>query len=142
MRLSNGELVYSNMLGIDDATLIGGPAVILKGALTDLRRPDSVIVDEAGANGRLAKPSAVPGGKATPLQVGDTMEINDKRAYVVGIARATKTFQSQPIIYTTYTRAKNFALSERKLLSYVLVKVKAGETPEAVGCAHNPPDWP
>ncbi len=132
VRLSNGELVASNMLGIDDATLIGGPAVILKGSLADLRRPDSVIVDEAGANGRLAKPSDVPGGKPTPLQVGDSMEINDKRAYVAGIARATKTFQSQPIIYTTYSRAKNFALSERKLLSYVLVKSKAGESPEIV----------
>lgn len=132
VRLGNGEIVNSNVLGIDDATLIGGPAVVLKGALTDLRRPDAVIVDEAGANGRLANPSAVPGGKATPLQVGDTMEINDKRAVVVGIVRATKTFQSQPMIYTTYTRAKNFALSERKLLSYVLVKAKAGETPEAV----------
>ncbi|OPY89673.1 MAG: FtsX-like permease family protein [Syntrophaceae bacterium PtaU1.Bin231] len=89
-------------------------------------------MDEAGANGRLAKPSETPGGKPVPLQVGDTMEINDKRAYVVGIARATKTFQSQPIIYTTYSRAKNFALSERKRLSYVLVKSKAGENPEAV----------
>lgn len=132
VRLTNGELVMSNMLGIDDATLIGGPAVIIKGSLADLRRADSVIVDEAGANGRLAKPSDVPGKKPVPLQVGDTMEINDKRAYVVGIARATKTFQSQPIIYTTYSRAKNFALSERKLLSYVLVKSKAGESPEAV----------
>jgi len=132
VRLTSGEQVASNMLGIDDATLIGGPAVVVKGSLADLRRSDSVIVDEAGANGRLAKPSETPGGKPVPLQVGDTMEINDKRAYVVGIARATKTFQSQPIIYTTYSRAKNFALSERKLLSYVLVKSKAGENPEAV----------
>jgi len=132
VRLTSGEQVASNMLGIDDATLIGGPAVVVKGSLADLRRSDSVIVDEAGAKGRLAKPSETPGGKTVPLQVGDTMEINDKRAYVVGIARATKTFQSQPIIYTTYSRAKNFALSERKLLSYVLVKSKAGENPEAV----------
>lgn len=132
VRLSNGELVNSNMLGIDDASLIGGPAVVLKGNIADLRLPDAVIVDEAGANGRLAKSADTPDGKPTPLQVGDTMEINDKRALVVGIARATKTFQSQPIIYTTYSRAKNFALSERKLLSYVLVKAKPGENREVV----------
>ena len=60
------------------------------------------------------------------------LEINDKRATVVGIARGTPTFQSQPILYTTYTRAKNYALSERKLLSYILVKAKAGESPQAV----------
>ena len=76
--------------------------------------------------------SATPGGKSIPLQVGDVLEINDKRATVVGIARGTPTFQSQPILYTTYTRAKNYALSERKLLSYILVKAKADESPQAV----------
>lgn len=126
VRLGDGQLVSSNLIGLDDATLIGGPAVMLKGRLADLRLPDAVIVDEAGATGRLAKP-ARPGKKAEPLQVGDILEINDKRARVVGIARAGATFQSQPIIYTTYTRATTYALSERKLLSYILVKAKAGE---------------
>jgi putative ABC transport system permease protein len=128
VRLSDGQLVSSNLLGLDDSTLIGGPAVMIKGRLADLRLPDAVIVDEAGATGRLAKPSTVSGGKPTPLQVGDILEINDKRALVVGIARAGATFQSQPIIYTTYTRATSYALSERKLLSYILVKAKAEES--------------
>lgn len=126
VRLGDGQLVSSNLIGLDDATLIGGPAVMLKGRLADLRLPDAVIVDEAGATGRLAKPTS-PGKKAEPLQVGDILEINDKRARVVGIARAGATFQSQPIIYTTYTRATTYALSERKLLSYILVKAKADE---------------
>jgi len=124
VRLTNGQLVTSNMLGLDDATLIGGPALMLQGRLADLRLPDSVIVDEAGAKGRLAKPAATPGGAPTPLKVGDILEINDQRAMVVGIARAAATFGSQPIIYTTYTRATTFALSERKMLSYILVKAK------------------
>jgi putative ABC transport system permease protein len=132
VRQSNGQLVTSNMLGLDDSTLIGGPAVILEGRLADLRLPDSVIVDEAGAKGRLAKPSATPGGKPTPLKVGDVLEINDKRAVVVGIARATATFGSQPIIYTTYSRATSYALSERKMLSYILVKSKPEESIHAV----------
>lgn len=132
VRLADGQLVGSNLLGLDDATLIGGPPVMLKGRLADLRLPDAVIVDEAGATGRLARPAATPGGKPTPLQVGDILEINDKRARVVGIARAAATFQSQPIIYTTYTRATSYALAERKLLSYILVKIKAGESEQAV----------
>jgi putative ABC transport system permease protein len=132
VRMGNGQLVTSNMLGLDDATLIGGPAIILEGRLADLRLPDSVIIDEAGAKGRLAKPSPVPGGKPTPLTIGDTLEINDKRAVVVGIARATATFGSQPIIYTTFTRAKTYALSERKMLSYILVKAKPEETVSAM----------
>jgi putative ABC transport system permease protein len=132
VRLADGQLVGSNLLGLDDATLIGGPAVMLKGRLADLRLPDAVIVDEAGATGRLAKPATSPEGKPTPLQVGDILEINDKRALVVGIAQARATFQSQPIIYTTYTRATSFALSERKQLSYILVKAKSDESLQTV----------
>jgi putative ABC transport system permease protein len=131
VRLENGETVQSNLTGLDDTSLIGGP-VMVEGKLADLRRPDAIIVDENGAKGRLAKPSATPGGKSTPLEIGDTLEINDKRAVVVGIAKATHTFQSQPTIFTTYTRAKNFALSERKLLSYVLVKAWAREPANVV----------
>jgi len=132
VRMANGQLVTSNILGLDDATLIGGPAIILEGRLADLRLPDSVIIDEAGAKGRLAKPSPVPGGKPTPLKVGDSLEINDKRAVVVGIAQATATFGSQPIIYTTFTRARSYSLSERKMLSYILVKTKPEDTVSAV----------
>lgn len=132
VRLADGQLVGSNLLGLDDATLIGGPPVMLEGRLADLRLPDAVIVDEAGATGRLARHAATPGGKPIPLQVGDILEINDKRALVVGIARASATFQSQPIIYTTYTRATTYALAERKLLSYILVKTRAGDSTQAV----------
>jgi putative ABC transport system permease protein len=119
-------------IGLDDATLIGGPGLLLEGSLADLRKPDSIIVDKAGAERRLAKPSATPGGKSTPLKVGDTLEINDKRAVVVGIAQATQTFASQPTIYTTYTRTKTFALTERKMLTYILAKAQPGENPDAV----------
>lgn len=132
VRMSNGETVQSVAIGLDDATLIGGPGQLLEGSLADLRQPDSIIVDKAGAEGRLAKPSATPGGKPTPLKVGDTLEINDKRAVVVGIAQATQTFASQPTIYTTYTRTKTFALTERKMLTYILAKARPGENPEAV----------
>lgn len=41
--LDKVELVCYNLLGLDDATLIGGPAVILEGYLADLRLPDGVI---------------------------------------------------------------------------------------------------
>lgn len=132
VRLANGELVTSNLLGFDDASLIGGPGLMLEGKLADLRLPDAVIVDEAGAHGRLARRATTLGGKSVPLKVGDVLEINDKRAIVVGIARGTPTFGSQPIIYTTYTRAKDYAFSERRLLSYILVKAKPGESVRAV----------
>jgi putative ABC transport system permease protein len=126
-RLSNGNFQTINVLGLDDATLIGGPPAMVAGRLEDLRRSEGVIVDEVGATGKLAKPAPVPGGQPEPLQIGDTLEINDHRATVVGICRVQRTFQSQPVVYTTYSRAMTFAPRERKLLSFVLVGVKAGE---------------
>lgn len=129
VRLENGETVGCNLLGLDDASLIGGPAVMVRGRLADLRQPDSVIVDEAGATGRLARAPETPGGKRIPVRVGDVLEINDHRAVVVGIAKGTPAFMGQPILYTTYSRAKAFALSERKNLAFVLVQAKPGQDP-------------
>lgn len=132
VRLKNGESVGCNLLGLDDATLIGGPAVMAQGSLADLREPESVIVDESGARGRLAQPSDIPGQPSTPVRVGDVLEINDHRAVVVGIAKGTPSFMGQPVLYTTYNRAKAFALSERKNLAFILAQAKPGEDAAAV----------
>jgi len=136
VRLSNGELENATILGLDDATLIGGPGEVADGTLADLRLPDAVIVDESGARNRLARRSDIPGQPPIPLKVGDTLEINEKRAVVVGIARATPTFRSDPIIYTTYNKAKNFNTSDRKMVTFVLAKAKPGENPEEVARHH------
>jgi putative ABC transport system permease protein len=129
-RLANGNFQTCNVIGLDDATLIGGPPQMLEGRLEDLRRSDAVIIDKAGAVEKLGVPG--PEGKPIPLKVGDTLELNDRRAIVVGIAKTTRTFQSQPVVYTTYTRAMMYAPRERKLLSFILVKAKPGEDPKAV----------
>ncbi|MDD1626774.1 MAG: ABC transporter permease [Methylococcaceae bacterium] len=128
-RLFDGRFQTCNVVGLDDATLIGGPPVMLEGKIEDLRRSDGVIVDIDGARDKLGKPSPVPGGKPIPLKIGDSLELNDLRAVVVGIAKVTRTFQSQPVVYTTYSRAKSYAPKERKLLSFVLVKAKKGQDP-------------
>ncbi len=124
-RLSNGQFQTCNVLGLDDETLIGGPPVMIQGRLSDLRMADSVIIDEIGAADKLA--SEGPNGKKIPLKVGDYLELNDHRAIVVGVCRVSRTFQSQPVVYTTYARATTFAPKERKLLSFVLVKASPGQ---------------
>jgi putative ABC transport system permease protein len=132
VRLESGTFQVCNVLGIDDATLIGGPPQMIQGSLSDLRQQDAIIVNDVGASTRLAKRPTGPGAKPIPLKVGDTLEINDHRAVVVGICRVSRTFQSQPVIYTTYSRATTFAPRERKLLSFVLVKAGTGEDPKAL----------
>jgi putative ABC transport system permease protein len=130
-RLDNGNFQTCNVIGLDDATLIGGPPKMVAdstgavGRLEDLRRSEAVIVDEFGANDKLAK-MPTGDGKPIPLKIGDTLELNDHRAVVVGLCQVSRTFQSQPVVYTTYSRATTFAPQERKLLSFVLVKAADG----------------
>ena len=126
-RMDNGTFQNCNLYGLDDSSLIGGPGVMVEGRLEDLRRAESVIVDLEGATSRLAKPGPTPDAPRVPLKVGDTLELNDHRAVVVGISKGSRTFQSQPNIYTTYSRAVTFAPRERKLLSFIFVKAKPGE---------------
>ncbi len=127
-RLEDGTIENSAVVGLDDASLIGGPPEMASGTLESLRQADGVLVDEVGANDKLAHIEVGPGGKVTkrPLVVGDLLELNDRRAVVVGICRVQRTFQSQPVIYTTYSRATTFAPRERKLLSFICIKAKPG----------------
>lgn len=122
-RLKNGTFQTCVFIGIDDATFIGAPPIMLEGKIEDLRRDDAVIVNKVGAETKLA---SYVDGKLVPLKVGDTMELNDHRAVVVGICDVSRTFQSQPVIYSTYSRATYFVPSQRKLLSFILASVKPG----------------
>ena len=122
---TDGTFQNCSIIGLDDATLIAGPALMASGKLQDLRQNDAVIVDEAGARDKLAK--ILPDGSKIPLTIGDELELNDHRATVVGIAKTTRTFQSMPIVYTTYSRATTFVPQQRELLSFVLVKAAANQ---------------
>lgn len=122
-RLTNGNFQTCFLIGIDDATLIGGPAHMVQGTVGELRFPDAVIVNRVGAETKLAF-------KGAPLRVGDVFELNDNRAYVAGICETFRTFQSQPVIYTTYNRATTMSPQVRDMLTFILVKAKPGVDPE------------
>jgi len=132
------EIEQVILLGLDDATLVGAPSgsKMLAGSLRRLRLPDAVLVD----NVRLPKlyPNERWGDVARLGKgfydrfFGRQFEMNDRRAIIVGVCEATRTFQSNPVVYTTYSRAKNYAPQERKILSYILAKTEPGLTPQTV----------
>lgn len=126
VRLADGNFQNAVLIGLDDATLIGGPPVMVSGRLADLRRADGIIVSENGATGRFAHPNPIIGQRPIPLKIGDVIEMNDLRGVVVGICKEAANKDSLPTIYTTYSRAMNYAVAQRKMLSFVLVKAKAG----------------
>ena len=126
------------LLGLDDATLVGAPppAKVIVGDLVRLRKPDAIFID----NNRLRK--LYPGERWGELEtqgnafykrfLGRELEMNDHRAIIVGVCEATRTFQSNPVVYTLYSRAKYFAPQERKILSYILAKTEPGVSPAVV----------
>ena len=122
-RLKDGRFQTLIVMGIDDATLIGGPPRMMEGQVADLRRTDAIIVDSIGASTRLTQQE---GNGERPLSVGDIVEINDNRAQVVGFCQVTRPFSTMPIVYMTYTRALQYAPQERKMLPFILVKAKEG----------------
>ncbi|MEI6879462.1 MAG: ABC transporter permease, partial [Planctomycetota bacterium] len=126
VNLPDGKRQVSQIIGIDDASLIAGPPFMVEGALTDLRKPDAIIVDERASRKEFKMNKPPEGGEPRPLRVGDILELNELRAKVVGICKATQTFQSQPVIYTTYSRATQYAPMERRMVTMVLAGLSKG----------------
>ena len=118
-RLQDGNFKPVTLVGLDAATLIGRPAVMIEGDIEALRKPNSVIIDEYAL-----KRLRTPGG--APLDLNSTFEINDREARVVGICKADRHFFGYPYVFATYDQALQFAPRQRKMLSAVLAAPKPG----------------
>lgn len=116
-RLADGNFQQTILLGLDDATLVGAPPNMIKGSVFDLRKPDAVIMDLEGY--QLLWPGEEP-------QIGKRFEMNDHVAEIVGICKASRTFQTFPVVYTRYTQALQFVPPERKVLSFILAQGQPG----------------
>ncbi len=133
VKKSNGQFEQCILVGIDNATLIGGPPEMVDGSIANLRMNDGVIVNEVGAHTKLATRNPLhPKAAPIPLHIWETLDINDNRAVVVGLCKVARTFQTQPVIYTTFSRATQFAPKERKLLSFILVQSDPDINPQVV----------
>jgi len=122
-RMEQGDYHQMILLGVDDATLVGAPEGLFMGNLADLRKPHAVMMDDAGYK------QIWPG---EPYILDRVFEMNDRRAVLVGITKASRTFQTFPIVYTLYSRAVLFAPPERKVLSFVLAQPRPGLLATAV----------
>lgn len=122
VRTKTGDLEGVAVIGVDDATLIGLPKTMLEGAPDILNTPDSVIIDDVGAQRMFADQS--------PL--GERLELNDQRAVIRGIADATPSFTSTVVLYTKYSQALNYVPGTRNRLSFVLVGAENPEEAKAL----------
>ena len=116
-RLPDGNFQQVILLGLDDGSMVGAPQEILIGSLADLRIPDAIIMDDAGF--QQLWPSE-------PLAIGKTFEMNDRRAVLVGVCKASRTFQTFPVVYSRYSQATLFVPPERKIMSFILLNAQPG----------------
>lgn len=119
-RQRNGLHRQVILMGLDDSTLTGAPREMVLGNLADLRQPDAVLIDKAGYTYLFPD---------QPFRLGATLEINDRRAVIVGICKASAPFQTFPVLFARYSVATQYAPPERNVMPLVLVKAKPQTDP-------------
>lgn len=122
-KMPEGNYQQVLLLGIDDATMVGAPRDMVLGSVEDLKKPDTIIVDDAGYD------QLWPG---EPYRLGRTFEMNDHRAVLVGICRTSRTFMTFPVLYARFSQAMNYARPDREIVSFVLADPEAGIEPREV----------
>ena len=143
--LPDGRRQVCNVIGIDDDTLAGGPAVIAAVTLSALSQHVAVLllVESSQQNmlfpaelavGAMPAPGQVldPSLPKRPVQIGDIVELNEHRARVVGLVKCAETFSPGPTVYTVYSRAITYAPPSRRMMSAVLVSAAEGVNPDAL----------
>ena len=138
-RFPNGKFQSLQLIGVDDATLVGLPPLHNAVSSTVLRTPDAVVVDPGGTDGKLETPVSKadqwPFGQphfdapTRDLDAGDELLVNDHRVVIRARSKALPRYPPRPLMYTTLSNASRILLPERHLLTFVLAKAAPGMEP-------------
>ncbi len=111
VRLRSGAYQPVTVLGLDDTSLFGRPALI-EGHIEDIYAENGFVVVKDEEFVKLENPT-----------MGTEFEINDNRGVIVGIAKVPASgLFGIPTLYTTFNRAIQYIPSMRYTISYVLVE--------------------
>jgi putative ABC transport system permease protein len=109
-KLPNGAIENILLIGFDLDKHMGGPWNLIQGHVEDLKIADSIIVDE------LYRP------KLGITHLGQSGEIRDHRARVVGFTRGIRSFTTAPTVFTSFKNAQNYASLGADRTLYLLVR--------------------
>jgi len=113
-KLPNGVFQSVSVIGLDDTSLYGRPA-LEEGKIEDIYGENGFIVVHDAEFKKLGSP-----------QIGAQFQINDHRAAIVGVAKvASNGLFGVPTLYTTYSRALQYLPQTRFTTAYVLVEPKS-----------------
>lgn len=138
LRFGDGRFQPVQVIGVDDATLLGMPPLEDGAPVHLLRSPDAAAVADGGTENKLDTPDvrhqwrrAGPGAEPSlrPLAAGDEVLVNDSRVKVVGRVGALPRFPPRPLLYMTYSNALRVLPVERLRTTFVLVSAAKGLDP-------------
>ncbi len=109
----NGSGEGVTLVGFDLAGGMGGAWNIVRGSVEDLRSPDAVLVDELYAADKLGV-----------TEINQVIELNNRRARVVGFTRGIRIFTSQPAVFTSFKNAQSFLNLREDQTLYIVVKAR------------------
>jgi putative ABC transport system permease protein len=119
-KLPSGAQQNVQVAGFELKGGMGGPWNVVEGSVAALEGEDTVLID------RLYKK------KLGVERVGDTLEINGRRARVVGFTSGIRSFTTAPYIYTSFKNAQNYTQLAADQTFFLLVRLKPGAEPRAV----------
>lgn len=124
-KLPGGGNANCQVIALDESGDLAAPLNLIEGSVDALHNQDSVIIDD-GERMKL-------GG----VQLGDSVEIMERRAKVVGFTRGMRSFTTTPYIFTSLRRGERYGWlmangpGGAKSI-YFMIKLKAGADLESV----------
>lgn len=119
-KMPSGAEEGIEIVGFDVDSRLGGPWNVVEGDVGDLDLPDTVVVD------RLYR------DKLGVTHLGQTVEINGRRARIVAFTQGIRTFTTSPAVFASFETARRYAGMRTDETTFLLVRAAPGVAPEAL----------
>ena len=107
----DGSAESTIIVGFDLTDGLGRPWELAAGDIRDLRRPDTIMIDELYRT------------KLGVTHIGQVVEINGIRARVVGFTRGVRSFTQSPYVFTSAKNAITYGGMRKDQTKFALIEV-------------------
>jgi len=114
LKKPDGANANCEIIGFDPQRPFGGPWNVDEGDVASLALPDTVMVDRFYMQ------------KLGVTHLGQTVEIRNIRARVVGFTKGIRTFTTAPLVFTSYKNAQKYTGLDSNQTMFLLVKAAPG----------------